>query len=131
MSFDVFLNPIPGVAVDRPRVMVALTEAGVDEPNRILATGEGWRADVYASEPESGMMLNRIDGAKGWDFVIRLAESGPFAVMPVGVGTFVTRTELLDQLHPEMPAPHSVISTGAALHDAVQSLNSEESGDED
>ncbi len=121
MSLDVFLNSIPGVPVNREGVLGVLAEAGIVEPDQTAASGEGWAADVYASNPESGMMLDHIVGAAGWDFAIRLAEVGPFAVMPVGVGTFVTRAELLDQLHPDMPTPRAVISTGSALLDAVRS----------
>jgi hypothetical protein len=123
VSFDIFFQRFDETNADPAAVMAVLEPFVVEAEDRFhfvrvrLADGE---ADVYLSDPSSGLMINRASGRAVWDLMYDLAVAGRFVVLPVGCGTCVPDAAMVDELPDYAPPPVTVIASGAELLHVVQ-----------
>jgi hypothetical protein len=124
VSFDIFFQRFENGEAARGDASVALA---VLEP-LVRERAEGWarivtadgEADVYMSDPASGLMVNHASGRDVWDVMFELARATGFVVMPIGCGTCVVDESSKADLPDGVPEPIVLIASGADLRAAVE-----------
>jgi len=119
MSFDIFLQRFDGPLTDADKVALnAIIRSFAPASGRAFSrfeTADGG-ADVYGEDDlANGMMINHAQGTLIWDVIVRIAQAGRFAIMPVGCPTCLTDPALAATLPSEIASDTRVVSTGRDL----------------